>query len=261
MSDTMAFQEGIPMDEKETKVVGDAPVIQPTIVNDATSMLQAVGMLAMDPNTDVEKIERLMAIQERLQAKENEGRFNSIMAEVQAGIKTAIRNQHNDQTRSNYADLSSVLKSTKAAYTAAGMALSFNTEATEDPTIVRLVCHVTAAGHSRAYRYDSPLTDKGIAGKPMMTTAHARGSAISYGRRYMTQMIFNLDTADDNDGNAADIEWITSEQAADLQSLAKEVNANIPLFLKYMQAQSMDRIQSCDYKRAVAALESKRQKS
>jgi len=248
--------------QETSSVVPQPSTTQLITVNDATSMLQAVGVLAMDPNTDVEKIERLMAIQERLQAKENEQRFDQIMADVQEKIKTAIKNKHNAQTNSNYADLSAVLKSTKAAYTSAGMALSFNTEPTQDVSIVRLVCYVTAAGHSKCYTYDSPLTDKGIAGKTVMTTAHARGSAISYGRRYLTQMIFNLDTADDDDANAcADIEWITEEQAADLGSLIEEVGADRHKFLKYMGAQSLDRIRSSAYGQAVSALEAKRKKA
>ena len=61
--------------------------------------------------------------------------------------------------------------------------------------------------------------------------------------------------------NDKPIEWINEEQVATLSSLIEEVGANETAFLKYMQAQSLDRIQAPAYKTAVNALERKRAKT
>ncbi|GAG03212.1 unnamed protein product, partial [marine sediment metagenome] len=86
---------------------------------------------------------------------------------------------------------------------------------------------VSAEGFTRRYTYDSPLTDKGIKGSTMMTPAHARGSAIAYGRRYLHCMIFNIDTSDDTDGN---VSKATNIQIATFQEVIKADDA-IGLFL------------------------------
>lgn len=173
----------------------------PLVVNNATSMLQAIGQMAINPEVDIEKVKALMSIQKDLQDKENQDGFNRILASIQAETVTVTKNKRNDQTNSNYSDLAAIVEMVKPIYSQAGMALSFDTEPTDDKTIVRVVCYVTACGYTAIRRYDSPITDKGVRGTTMMTPQHARGSAISYGRRYITCSIFNIATGDDDDGN------------------------------------------------------------
>ncbi len=57
-----------------------------------------------------------------------------------------------------------------------------------------------------------------------------------------------------------EIEWITPEQAADLESLIEEVGADRNRFLKYLGAKSIERIQAKAYPQAIKALETKRAK-
>lgn len=229
------------------------------VVNNATSMLQAVGSLAVNPDVDVDKVERLMQIQEKLQAKENEDSFNRVMAEVQSKIGTVLKNKLNKQTNSNYADLQAIVTTVKPIYTSAGMALSFNTIPTEDQSFVRVVCYVTAEGHTRTYEYDSPITDKGIAGKVMMTTQHARGSAISYGRRYLVCLIFNIAT-DDDDGNSylSNVEYITEEEEANLIALIEEVGADKAKFLKVLRIDEYGQLPKSKLQGAIKRLEERR---
>ena len=49
-----------------------------------------------------------------------------------------------------------------------------------------------------------PADGKGAQGRDVMTRTHATGSAVSYGRRYLLLMIFNIAVGgEDDDGNAA----------------------------------------------------------
>ncbi|GAG12756.1 unnamed protein product, partial [marine sediment metagenome] len=56
----------------------------PVVVSNATTMLEAVGRLAMNPEVDIDKLERIMAMQVSLQERENEASFNRVMSAVQA---------------------------------------------------------------------------------------------------------------------------------------------------------------------------------
>lgn len=57
-----------------------AAVIQ---ANEATTVLQVIQKAASDPSCDIEKLERLMAMHERMQAKQAEQQYADAMAAMQ----------------------------------------------------------------------------------------------------------------------------------------------------------------------------------
>jgi hypothetical protein len=74
-------------------------------------------------------------------------------------------------------------------------------------------------GHSRRYQCDLGIDDKGMKGGSTKTMVQGEGSTMSYGRRYLTLMIFNVAlTKEDNDGRQK-AETISAEQAQELRDL------------------------------------------
>jgi hypothetical protein len=179
-----------------------------TAMNDSAAMMAVISRAATDPNCDVEKMERLYAMHERMQDRQAAEAFAASMSQAQAEAKKAAKDRNNAQTKSDYATLESIDAAIRPAYTAHGFSLSFDTDESPLANHVRIVCHVMhSAGHTKVYRYDNPMDDKGIAGSVNKTPTHARGSAVTYGRRYLTLLIFNLSTGHhDDDGNGADVE-------------------------------------------------------
>lgn len=247
-------------DTDTTGIVVHENAQMPTVVDDSRSMLGMIGKMASSPEVDIDKVERLMALQVQMQNRENEAAFNAAMTRAQSKIGVIIKNKSNTQTSSDYADLGAIVSVITPVYTEEGINLSFDSgKATEDGCLP-IMCYVSACGHTRPYNYDSPITDKGIKGTIMMTSAHARGSATSYGRRYLTCMIFNIATADD-DGNAATntpIKRITAEQVADIRSLLEETEANEMLFLKWIKADNIESIQPSAFNNCIKILEKRR---
>lgn len=172
-------------------------------MNDSAALMAVISRAATDPNCDVEKMERLYAMHERMQDRQAAEAFADSMSKAQAEAKKAAKDRNNSQTKSDYATLESIDAAIRPAYTAHGFSLSFDTDESPLANHVRIVCHVMhSAGHTKVYRYDNPMDDKGIAGTVNKTPTHARGSAVTYGRRYLTLLIFNLSTgAHDDDGN------------------------------------------------------------
>jgi hypothetical protein len=166
------------------------------------SLLQAIVRAAADPTTDLNKIERLFAIHERMVKTDAETAFNAALARAQAAMPIVARKAQNTQTNSKYARLEAIVEAISPVYTAEGFALSFDTaEAPKagDIRIVSILSH--AAGHSRQYHIDMPPDEAGAKGNVNKTRVHATGSTNSYARRYLICMIFNVATGDDNDGN------------------------------------------------------------
>lgn len=173
-------------------------------INDNTALMAAIARAASDPTVDVEKMERLFAMHERMEARQAEVEFNAAMSRVQASMRRVSTDATNNQTRSDYATYGQLDKALRPLYTAEGLSLSFDSESAATD-MLRVVCYVShTAGHTRRYAIDMPADGKGAKGGDVMTKTHATGSAASYGMRYLLKMIFNVALGeDDDDGNGA----------------------------------------------------------
>jgi hypothetical protein len=143
-------------------------------------------------------------------------------------------------------------------YSAEGIALTFDTGEAA-PEFVRVICNVAKGGFSRAYHIDMPADGKGAKGGDVMSKTHATGSAVTYGRRYLLSMIFNLAVGQDDDGNAAgDTNGVISaEQVAELRKQLKAANADEARFCKYGRVDKLESIKASSYDRALAAIATK----
>lgn len=224
-------------------------------------LISMIERAARDPAVDIGKMERLVAMQERAQARVSEQDFNDAMTKAQGDMRRVAVDSVNPQTKSKYASYAALDKVMRPIYTQHGFALSFGTEAGAPADYIRVTCHVSNSGYTRKYQVDMPADGKGAKGGDVMTKTHAVGSAMSYGQRYLLKMIFNVAIGQDDDGNAASGDPITTEQAEAIKLLIVEVGADIPRFLKFMGAERIEDISAKDYQRAVTALESKRAKS
>jgi len=165
--------------------------------------LSTFERLASAPNVDVDKLERLMGLYERMQARSAEEQFNAAMSAAQTDMRPVAADADNPQTRSRYASYAALDRSLRSIYTKHGFGLSFDTGEAPQPDCVRVLCYVThGGGHARTYHVDMPADGKGAKGGDVMTKTHAAGAAMSYGMRYLLKMIFNVAVGeDDRDGN------------------------------------------------------------
>lgn len=177
---------------------------QPVMVSDSASLMSAIALAARDPTVDVTKMERLFAMHKEMQADQARRAYGEAMATCQAELPKIIKDRENKQTDSWYATLDAIVRQIAPVYTKHGFSLSFDTFKSDVEKCIGVSCTVMhAGGHEKVFHYDQPIDDSGIQGAVNKTQTHARGSAITYGRRYLTLMVFNLNTGFDDDGNAA----------------------------------------------------------
>ena len=182
--------------------------------SDSSNLTQAIISVASDPNVDIDKMERLLVMRERIAAKEAEQCFNEAMVHAQSRMGRVSADAQNPQTRSKYATYAQLDRAVRPIYTEHGFSLSFNSSPDAPEGSMRVLCYVShSAGHTRTYQVDMPADGKGAKGNDVMTKTHAAGSAASYGMRYLLKMIFNIAVGeDDDDGNGAS-EGFVSELA------------------------------------------------
>lgn len=171
--------------------------------SNATTLLQAIERAASNPETDMDKMERLFDMHQKMLKQEAEAEFNAALARAQLHIEPVAHNATNDQTRSRYAKLAAINRAIAPIYTAEGFSVSFDTADSPKDGYLRVLATLShARGHSRVYHMDLPPDEAGAKGNVNKTKVHATGSTNSYARRYLVCMIFNVTTEDDNDGNA-----------------------------------------------------------
>lgn len=177
-----------------------APIVP---AGESASILQLIMRVAADPQCDIEKMERLMAMHERVKAQQAEAEFNCALSRVQSNMGRISTDATNSQTRSNYATYGKLDRVLRPIYTAEGFSLSFGTEPAQEG-LVGMVCYVShSTGHTREYRAQVPSDGKGAKGGDVMTKTHAFGSGTSYGMRYLLKMIFNVAIGEEDDDGAA----------------------------------------------------------
>lgn len=178
---------------------------QSTVTDYSGGLLDVIARAARDPSVDIDKMERLISMQERVQARDAEMAFNVALNAAQREMRPIATNASNPQTKSRYATFDKLDRVLRPIYTEHGFSLSFDEGESPKEDHVRVLCYVShIAGHTRTYHRDMPADGKGAKGGDLMTKTHAAGAAGSYGARYLLKGIFNVAVGeDDDDGNGA----------------------------------------------------------
>jgi hypothetical protein len=241
-----------------SKVAIKEPDILPAPQDETTQFVSMIERAARDPQINIDKLERLLAMKERQELRVAEQAFNEAMSKAQAEMRPVAADLHNSQTRSRYASYAALDRAMRPIYTKHGLSLSFDTEAAGEGYIT-VICLVSSGGYTRRYSVPMPADGKGAKGGDVMTKTHAVGAAMTYGQRYLLKMIFNIAIGDDNDGNTPQGS-ITDEQVKVLRGLITETGANIDKFLAWAGVESLPDMPAGKFEGAKAMLEAKKGK-
>lgn len=157
--------------------------------------------LARDPSVPVDKLERLIELQERIMRFNAKAAFDSAfsrMGPTLPEIDEHGRIEVRGTLRSTYAKLEDIHAAIKPILKEHGFAIRHRTEWPADkPNIIRIVGILShEQGHSEESVFEAPM-DK----SEYRTDIQSMGSTVSYGRRYTTLDLLNLSTRGlDNDG-------------------------------------------------------------
>jgi len=217
-------------------------------------------MRAVEGRADLEKLEKLLALQEKWEANEAKKAYHKAMAAFKANppkidkdkivsFKTSV-----GATSYHHATLANVTEKISSELSKYGLSASWQTQ--QNGQII-VTCKIThEMGHSEQTSLSAPADTSGS-----KNAIQAIGSTISYLCRYTLLCATGLATHDqDDDGNAAGkpVEYIDEKQIKQILDLATEAGADRALFLTYMQAESVEKILKADFKKAINALELKK---
>jgi hypothetical protein len=231
----------------------DAPHHSP-----ATNVLQIIERAALNPNIDIDKMQRLLDMHQQMQDREARKQFDEAMAAAQAEMPVVLRNKYNEQTRSRYANFEAIAQAISPVVTRHGFSLSFGTDASPMAGHYRITCELShRGGHSKHYHADIPADATGMKGNANKTATHAFGSTMSYGRRYLELLIFNVATGDDNDGNRqspAPVETIAAEQVMVIRDKLAEVGLDEAKFCAFGKVERLEDITADAFEPAMTTI-------
>lgn len=203
--------------------------VEPTTQEHA---LAALERIARDPQTDAGKLVALYDLIERERAFRALQDFQQAVAAVQAQNLNIRKNKENKFARITYADLEQVVGVLSPILQDAGLTISFSQAEGAPPGMVRLQARVAhTGGHvENFYSPDFPPDDAGAKGNANKTPIQALGSTVSYVRRYMLCMLFNVTTTDDTDGAFPGMGEVASgytpEEEAKIRDLCAQTGRN-----------------------------------
>jgi hypothetical protein len=193
-------------------VVRQAKEVVPAVAEGPT-LLSVISRAASDPQTDVEKLERLMAMYERIEAKRAETAFSDALAEMQDELPS-IGERGSAAGRYTYALWEDINAAIKPVLKRHGFALSFRTDFADGIAVTGVLSH--SGGHKIETTIKLPPDTSG--NKPAV---QAVASSVSYGKRYAAGALLNLTShGEDDDAFAASESYDASDWYAAIDGAA-----------------------------------------
>ena len=190
-----------------------------------------VIQLAVKQGAGIETIERLVALQERMLARQAETEFNHALNRVQSQIQRIAPDLENTQKHSKYASYAAIDRVIRPIYSPEGFSLSFTHAECPKPDCIRVICWLRLGAHKEPYQVDWPVDTQGPKGGDVMTRTQATGASDSYAKRYLVKDIFNIAIGEnDTDGET------TMGECADFLTIIKEAMTMDELKKNYQQA-------------------------
>jgi len=225
-------------------------------LQEQTNMLAVIERASSNPAVDVEKMRALLDMQKEIVRYKAEMAFNADFAAMQSDLPVIAKTGEikvNNVIRSKYALFEEMNEIVKPIMKQHGFAILFKTNSQKG--------EVTVSGtlmHRDGHRETTELTlEADTSGSK--NSVQSIGSSLQYAKRYIEASLLNLTTGgEDDDGARGATQFITEAQVADLQSLIDEVGADKAKFLRYVKAESLEKVPVAKYQDAIAKLEAKR---
>lgn len=232
---TLAIEEQItePAPAPEQAIAVAPAISAPAVISEsAGGLLTAIVQMARDPSVDADKLEKLLAMQERMEARDAERKFNEAFARLSRDMLRIKKDggvEYKGKEAFRFATWENIDRTIRPMLQAEGFTLSFDTSSRAGDgggiIVTGTLAHV--AGHKRTASIPLALDNSG--GK---NNIQGVGSTFSYGKRYTATALLNIVTeGEDDDGKRGGTRHITPEQVEELVDLVKQANRQEGPFL------------------------------
>lgn len=243
---------GRPAGQAVAKVEAKVPTAVTAAAMTPMEMLNA----AMERGDSIDKLERLMDLNDRWEKAQAKKAFIEAKAAFKADAPKIIKDKKNKQYNSTYASIDSLVNTTNEALSKHGLDASWQFTQDERIEVTCTLRHI--AGHAESVTLKG-LPDTSGQKNPLQqikSTLTYLKIATFEGVTGVATQEGNLD--DDGNGVGGNDGPISEEQLSELIALADDVGANKMLFCKYFKIESFADIQKSQFAKAKELLNAKR---
>lgn len=201
--------------ESATSSLQAVPPVSTAHLAESTAIIQVIERAALNPDVDIDKMERLLQMQERVMDRQAMMAYSASMAAMQTELPSIEeRGQANNRC---YATLEDIVDTVRPIMQKHGFAVSFRIQTLERGIqITGVLMHKD--GHREA---TSMLLPADISGNKNAVLAF--GSSTSYGKRYVLCTLLNITTRGQDDNGKSStkvgIKLVMPFQAGQIQRL------------------------------------------
>ena len=212
---------------------------------------------AQASGASLEQLEKFMDLQERHETREAEKAYNESMSLFRDECPTIAKTRKGHNTK--YAGLAESINQVKGLMTKHGFSHSWRTTQSDDAKLISVACVMThKLGHSETTALSAAPDTSGS-----KNSIQAIGSTVAYLQRYTLFAILGLasmEMDDDGAGSGDQVEVISEEQWAQLDTMIDQVNASKGDFCAYYGIKDITLLPVSKFKNAMSGLEAKRKK-
>ena len=212
------------------------------------AILQVIERVATSPDADIEKLEKMLDMQERIMDKQAEAEFNKAMVAAISEIPSFEESTAGHHFK--YATFEQINKIVKPILASHDLFMTFTTNFKDNGVYVTAaITH--RAGYSRQTTGLFPFDTSGS-----KNDIQAVGSAISYGKRYMQNALLNITTHGEDDDGFASQKGISLEQIDKVNRGIITADIKPEQLCEYMGIEKISEIKAIDFSKAVQYLHS-----
>ena len=211
---------------------------------ESVSLLNIIAEAARNPDTNIANLEALLKMQREVLADQAKLSFTRALWRLKKDLPHISKDGTIDlgvKGKMKFARWEDMAKVVEPLMDREGFTLSFDTEERNrdggGSVIVGELTHID--GFSKKARFSLPL-DTG----PGRNNLQAAGSTLSYGKRYVAEMLLNIvRKGEDDDGVAGGKRYITTAKKEEIVKLLQETSSDVVLFLRHFGIESVDEIE------------------
>ena len=236
------------MTEELTKY-GDDKTLKPMTPSDLLSILVQRG-------ADLATLEKFMDLKEREEKNQARKAFVVAMTKFKADPPEIYKDKENKQFKSKYSSIDAMVNSTIPKLSKYGLSHSWQIgEINGNPQVTCILTH--ELGHSESATMSAPPDTSGGGSKNPIQQIKSTQTYLKIATFEAVTGLVSTEGNLDDDGNASGAEYITSEMQTEINDLIKSTKADKAKVLKYLKAESVEKILLSDYGKAKVAFEAK----
>lgn len=224
--------------------------------NNQQTFLTLIEKVVLDPNVDVEKMGKILDMQERILNKQAELEFNQAMAKAMAEIPSfekskKVKSFKKGETGNQftYASFESINKLVKPIIAKHKLFMTFMTDFQSDNHVMITAKITHESGYSQETSMRFPFDPSGSKNQ-----IQATGSAISYGKRYTMNALLNITTHDEDDDGFSTSKTIGEKEIIRLNDGLDKSGVKLPIICKYMDVERLSDIKVDKFNNAIVYL-------